>query len=33
MFVLGPNLFFNTIEYVHSKFNSVAYQQSYKIIN
>lgn len=26
-FVLEPNLF-NTIKYVHSKFNSYAYQQS-----
>jgi hypothetical protein len=32
MFVLKPNLF-KTSENVYNKFNSVAYQQSYKIIN
>lgn len=32
MFVLKPNLF-KTSENVHNKFNSVAYQQAYKIIN
>ena len=32
MFVLKPNLF-KTSENVYNKFNSVAYQQSYIIIN